>query len=163
MTCGEQYLDESLGELCGRAVSDELVVWQSAVVVTRRRVALGDLDERRRLVVDARVQLPVDVERPRQIDVVARRVRRQTVGRARRTLLLQLPAARRPACVRACAPNTPRLDSQTSYLPGSGETICPRRWQFDSRRIYVRPRTGPQSAHLWWPAVACQAVIVPIA
>ena len=24
-----------------------------------------------------------------------------------------------------------------------------------SRRIYVRPtRTGPQSAHLWWPAVA---------
>ena len=23
----------------------------------------------------------------------------------------------------------------------------PRRWQFDSRRIYVRPRTGPQSAH----------------
>ena len=33
-----------------------------------------------------------------------------------------------------------------------GDTICPRRWQFDSRRIYVRPRTGPQSAHLWWPA-----------
>jgi len=28
-----------------------------------------------------------------------------------------------------------------------------RRWQ-KSRRIYVRPRTGPQSAHLWWPAVA---------
>ena len=27
----------------------------------------------------------------------------------------------------------------------------PRRWQFDSRRIYVRPRTGPQSTHLWWP------------
>ena len=28
------------------------------------------------------------------------------------------------------------------------ETICsPRRWQFDSRRIYVRPRTGPLSAH----------------
>ena len=23
-----------------------------------------------------------------------------------------------------------------------------------SLRIYVRPRTGPQSAHLWWPAVA---------
>ena len=23
----------------------------------------------------------------------------------------------------------------------------PHRWQFDSRRIYVRPRTGPQSAH----------------
>jgi len=28
----------------------------------------------------------------------------------------------------------------------------PRRWQFDSWRIYVRPRTGPQSARLWWPA-----------
>jgi len=40
-----------------------------------------------------------------------------------------------------------------------GETICTspptavRRWQ-KSLRIYVRPRTGPQSAHLWWPAVA---------
>jgi len=44
-------------------------------------------------------------------------------------------------------------------VSGGGETICPpRRWQFDggiyrfaanrkSRRIYVRPRTGPQSAH----------------
>jgi len=46
--------------------------------------------------------------------------------------------------------------------------ICPpptavRRWQ-KSRRIYVRPRTGPQSAHLWWPAVAkLQAASVPIA
>jgi len=50
---------------------------------------------------------------------------------------------------------------------GGGETICPpRRWQFGrkSRRIYVRPRTGPQSAHLWWPAVAkLQAASVPIA
>jgi len=42
----------------------------------------------------------------------------------------------------------------TSYRPGGGDTICPptRRRQFDSRRIYVRPRAGPQSAHLWWPA-----------
>jgi len=33
-----------------------------------------------------------------------------------------------------------------------------------SRRIYVRPRTGPQSAHLWWPAVAkLQAAGVRIA
>jgi len=32
------------------------------------------------------------------------------------------------------------------------------------RRIYVRPRTGPQSAQLWWPAVAkLQAASVPIA
>ena len=28
--------------------------------------------------------------------------------------------------------------------PGGGETIYPPpRWHFDSRRIYVRPRTGP--------------------
>jgi len=33
-----------------------------------------------------------------------------------------------------------------------------------SRRIYVRLRTGPQSAHLCWPAVAkLQAASVPIA
>ena len=32
-----------------------------------------------------------------------------------------------------------------------------------SRRTYVRPRTGPQSAHLWWPAGAqLQAASVPI-
>jgi len=38
-----------------------------------------------------------------------------------------------------------------------------RRWQL-SRRIYVRPRTGPQSVHLWWPAVAkLQAASVPVA
>ena len=30
--------------------------------------------------------------------------------------------------------------------------------------VYVRPRTGPQPAHLWWPAVATvQAASVPIA
>jgi len=70
---------------------------------------------------------------------------------------------------------------ETRYRPGGGETICPRRWQFEggwhifsppigpswirkSWRIYVRPRTGPQSAHLWWPAVAkLQAASVPIA
>ena len=28
------------------------------------------------------------------------------------------------------------------------------RWQFDSRRIYVRPRTSPQSAHLWCRSAA---------
>ena len=34
----------------------------------------------------------------------------------------------------------------------------------NSRRIYVRPRTGPQSAQLWWPAVAkLQAASVPTA
>jgi len=52
----------------------------------------------------------------------------------------------------------------TSYRPGGGETICSRRWQFDSQRIYVRPRTGLQSAHFWWPALAeLQAASVPVA
>jgi len=33
-----------------------------------------------------------------------------------------------------------------------------------SQRIYVRPWTGPQSAHLWWLAVAkLQAASMPIA
>jgi len=33
-----------------------------------------------------------------------------------------------------------------------------------SRLIYVRPRTGPQSTQLWWPAVAkLQAASVPTA
>ena len=36
----------------------------------------------------------------------------------------------------------PVVLSETSYRPGGGETICPRRRQFDSRRIYVRPRTS---------------------
>ena len=38
-----------------------------------------------------------------------------------------------------------------------GETICPpRRQQFDPEiAADLRPpATGPQSAHLWWPAVA---------
>jgi len=30
-------------------------------------------------------------------------------------------------------------------------------------QIYIRPRTDPQSAHLWWPVVAkLQAVSMPI-
>ena len=47
------------------------------------------------------------------------------------------------------------------------ETIClppmaVRRQK--SRRIYVRPRTGPQSARLWWPVAAkLQTASVPIA
>ena len=73
----------------------------------------------------------------------------------------------------------------TRYRPGGGETICPlpvdgsstvayrfaanqaicvSPWIQKSRRIYVRPRTGPQSAHLWWSAVAkLQVASVPIA
>jgi len=34
-----------------------------------------------------------------------------------------------------------RNSSKTSYRPGGGETICPRRWLFDSRRISARPWT----------------------
>ena len=30
---------------------------------------------------------------------------------------------------------------------GAARRYALRRWQFDSRRIHVRPRTGPQSAH----------------
>jgi len=48
----------------------------------------------------------------------------------------------------------------------AGESLetntCVSPWIQQSRRIYVRPRTGPQSAHLWWPAVAkLQAARVP--
>jgi len=39
---------------------------------------------------------------------------------------------------------------KTSYRPGATRRYDPRRWQFDSRWISVHPRTGPQSAHLWW-------------
>jgi len=59
--------------------------------------------------------------------------------------------------------------------PRGGETICPPQ-NFPktkicvspgirkSRRIYARLRTGSQSAHIWWPAVAkLQAASVPIA
>ena len=46
------------------------------------------------------------------------------------------------------------------YAPADGSSAVAKK----SRRIYVRPRTGPQSAHLWWPAVAkLQAASVPIA
>jgi len=37
-----------------------------------------------------------------------------------------------------------RWQDKLSPPPGGGAA---RRQQFDSRRIYVRPRTGPQSAH----------------
>jgi len=49
---------------------------------------------------------------------------------------------------------------------GKLENLSPpwRREDMPIRRIYVRPLTGPQSAHLWWSAVAkLQAANVPIA
>jgi len=59
-------------------------------------------------------------------------------------------------------------DKQVGTRPGAARRYVHHRLQFDggkkSRRIYVRPRTGSQSAHLWWPAVAkLQAASVPIA
>jgi len=64
--------------------------------------------------------------------------------------------------------NFPRESKENKISPrGRREAMPPpmavRRWQ-KLRRIYVRPRTVPQSAHLWWPAVAkLQAASVPIA
>ena len=61
------------------------------------------------------------------------------------------------------------------FLCSVSQRIAPRRRRDDttpadgssiqkSRRIYLRPRTGPQSARLWWPAAAkLQAARVPIA
>ena len=45
----------------------------------------------------------------------------------------------------------------TSYRPGGGQTICPppRRWQFDSRRIYGRVR----SQHMAKLQAACSVPI----
>jgi len=50
------------------------------------------------------------------------------------------------------------VDKHTKQViaPGAARRYVPpplpRGRQFDSRRIYVRARTGPQSAHLWWLA-----------
>jgi len=57
------------------------------------------------------------------------------------------------------------------YAPADGSSTVAYRfpairpsWIQKSRRIYVHPRTGPQSTHLWWPAVAkLQAASVPMA
>jgi len=40
------------------------------------------------------------------------------------------------------------LGTARRYAPASGSSIQKSRW------IYIRPWTGPQSAHLWWPAAA---------
>ena len=39
------------------------------------------------------------------------------------------------------------VHSESKLSPGAAKRYAPRRWQFDSRRIYVRSRTGSQSAH----------------
>ena len=52
--------------------------------------------------------------------------------------------------------------AKQSIASGTARRYAPRRrWQ-KSRRIYRRLRTGPQSAHLWWPRLAeLQAASVP--
>jgi len=64
---------------------------------------------------------------------------------------------------------TLEVEVQQGIAPGAARRYAPpppmavRRWQ-KSRRIYVRPRTVPQSAHFCWPAMAeLQAASVPIA
>ena len=57
------------------------------------------------------------------------------------------------------------INRQQSIAPGAVRRYVPRRWQFDtkSRRIYVHPRTCPQSSHLCGPALAkLHAANVPI-
>ena len=73
------------------------------------------------------------------------------------------------------------MQRKQGIAPGTIQ-CAPRRWQFDggisfrlqSGRLYqsmdpkiaadLRPRTGQQSTHLWWPAVAkLQAASMPIA
>jgi len=44
--------------------------------------------------------------------------------------------------------------STVAYRFAANQAIYVSPWIQKSRRIYVRPRTGPQSAHLWWLAVA---------
>ena len=41
---------------------------------------------------------------------------------------------------------TLRRENEQVIAPGAARRYASRRWQF-----YVRPRTGPQSAHLWRP------------
>jgi len=63
--------------------------------------------------------------------------------------------------------------SQQGIAPGAARRYAsPRRWQFDGGKnrggffniFNIRPRTGPQSAHIRWPAMAkLEAASVPIA
>ena len=124
-----------------------------------------------------RVCIPVCWTQPRAV------LKRMNRSRCRLGCGLWEPCIRRgsrsPGKEHCGAPTCCKLHlmSETRYRLGGGETICPpptavRRWHIVSRRsswiqkslrIYVRPRTGWQSAHLWWPAVAkLQAASVPI-
>jgi len=112
--------------------------------------------------------------------VVGRHSRRRQHAHRHRPSARQTHAVVQPASRPACIHNT---NNNNKVLPSGGETICPADgsstvayrfaanqticvslWIQKSRRIYVRPRTGPQSAYIWWPAVAkLQAASAPIA
>jgi len=57
-----------------------------------------------------------------------------------------------PGAARRYAPAD--SSSTVTYRFAANQAICVSPWIQKSLRIYVRPRTGPQSPHLWWPAVA---------
>jgi len=72
--------------------------------------------------------------------------------------------------VKMCLNRDGWFEVKTRYRPGGGEMICMPPADGSSAvakiaadlPIYVRPRTDPQSAHLWWPAAAkLQAASVP--
>ena len=76
---------------------------------------------------------------------------------------IRRPRRLSPSCRYVHALGGGQIARSTRYSRCVNEPTAVRRWQ-KSRRIYVRPRPGPQSAHLWWPAVAkLQAASVPIA
>jgi len=54
-----------------------------------------------------------------------------------------------------------KLDKKTQQViaPRVASQYAPRQRQLNLWRIYVRPQTNPQSAHLWWPTscrIYCQ-------
>ena len=58
--------------------------------------------------------------------------------------------------VQLVSPNYTHMHTtyETTYRPRGDDMPPPRRRQFDLWRIYIRQWTGPQSANVWWPAVA---------
>jgi len=66
---------------------------------------------------------------------------------------VHLYGVRRQQLQHHTSPSRRRSSSYHTNTMGRRDDMPPpRRWQFYSRRICVHPRTGPQSAHLWWPA-----------
>jgi len=55
----------------------------------------------------------------------------------------------------------PDSSSAVAYRVAADQSICVSPLIQKSRRIYVRPRTGPQSAHLWWLSCRQPACLYP--